>query len=607
MKNQIKKRKADGLLPGLLFALAFVFFCFFYDHHLFFSEQLQIFMLTSDHFISCLSKPAFLSSWTGDFLTQFFYLKGGGAFVILITSLILWLIVRELLLKTGYEKKVNLPSIIPVLLTWAALGSIHYPVSVLISFIMVIAFTLVYFRIRTERIRIITGAILIPLLYVLAGGYFWFFTFAIIVHVLFRSDEKARFIYIALFAVIAIIVPLLLKGFYLLTAWQSLTYLSEMTLRSRVIDYLPVISLIIILLLVFYEGKVKRQDNRSVLLVLILPVFYVISGLCFATNTDFRMEKILRLDREASRNRWERVYELSKKYGMRNRLSAYYTNMAMAKLGLLPEKLMEHYQPAATGLFIPVNADEDFLTITLSNEVYWHLGDVNSSQHAALLGMIFSPRAKNTRLMKRLVEINVVNREYGVAEKYINILAKTMFHRRWAEARRLLLYNEEECEKTGWVSEKRTIIPAKDLLRKEGEYRLILELLIESNPGNRMAVDYLLCFDLLDRNLPAFVDNLVKYYRSDARLSLPQVYQEGLLISIASGRNTPEDFNQYIFDPENIKRIAEYIRIYDAHGGDGRFLEKDFGNTYWFYYHFAVMKQEKKGKNAPEDRITGSS
>ncbi len=276
---------------------------------------------------------------------------------------------------------------------------------------------------------------------------------------------------------------------------------------------------------------------------------------------------------------------------MRNNLSSYYTNMAMAKLGIMSSELMDHYQPAATGLFIPVNANENYLTITFSNEVYWQLGDVNASQHSALLGMIFSPRSRNSRLMKRLVEINIVNGEYSVARKYLKILEKTLFYREWASEREKFLYNEDECSRSKWIVSKRALIPKTDLLKKGNEYKKTLEMLLASNPENRMAADYLLCYDLLDKNIPSFVKNFRSYYKSDGKAVLPEVYQEALLIEIASGRLKPEDFAGFVFDPENVSRIAEYTTLYEQSKGNGSLLQEKFGKTYWFYYHFAVMEE----------------
>jgi hypothetical protein len=587
-----KRIKLTGILvPVMMFIACFIFFFLFYDHHLFFSEQLQIFRITPDFFFSYFSKPASLSSYIGDFITQFYYLPGGGAVTITIISTILWLLIRQLLINTELRNSVNLLSLIPVLFGWIALCNIHYPASVLISFIISVIFTLIYCSIPDKIVRYISGIISIPLLYLFTGSYFYLFTFSAVIFELFYTDDSRKMIFISLYLIIAFLVPVALRRCFLLTYAETFTYLSEMTIKFRLIDYLPIISLIVIFLSNATLSTGKKNQVKSYLsyMIYLVIIFVIVTG--FMANTDFTMEKILRLDYEASLNRWNKVYDLSQKYQMRNRLSAYYTNMAMSKLDILPEKLMEHYQPAATGLFIPVNVNENYLTITFSNEVYWHLGDVNTSQHSALLGMIFSPRACNARLMKRLIEINIVNREYAVAEKYINILEKTLFHRKWAEQRRRFLYNEEECEKSEWIAGKRTIIPVRDMLKKGDDYKRSLEMLVIHHPDNSMAIDYLLCYDLLDKNIPSFVKNFQTYYKSEHKV-LPRVYEEALLIAIASGRNKPEDFRQFVFSSESVRRIADYTSIYDEHHGDGTFLQHDYGSTYWFYFHFARMTQD---------------
>jgi hypothetical protein len=193
--------------------------------------------------------------------------------------------------------------------------------------------------------------------------------------------------------------------------------------------------------------------------------------------------------------------------------------------------------------------------------------------------------------MKRLAEINIVNGEYEVAKKYLTILEKTLFHRRWAESRRIFLFNEEECSRSPWISLKRSVIPSEDLLKAGNEYRLTLEMLIGSNPDNMMAIDYLLCWDLLIKDLDSFSADLKKHLPPEKSGSLAGVYQEALLIRIVSGRDNRDDYKNYIFDPEKVRRITEYMKIYEETGGNGRKLEPDYGTTYWFYYHFAELKQ----------------
>ena len=50
-----------------------------------------------------------------------------------------------------------------------------------------------------------------------------------------------------------------------------------------------------------------------------------------------------------------------------------------------------------------------YLTIYAANEVWFALGDMTMAEHAAILGMIFSPHHTGARAVKRLAEINLVN------------------------------------------------------------------------------------------------------------------------------------------------------------------------------------------------------
>lgn len=579
-------------MAGLVFVGCFIFFYFFYNYHLYFIEQLQIFLFTFGHFITYFSRPAFLSSFLGDFLTQFYYLAGGGPLVITLTLILLWFITRKLINKfTGRDNGSLLP-LIPSIFGWIALCDPEFPLAAIIAMIISGLSALLLISLSGARIRKVTGILLLPALYVAIGAHFYLFAILAIGYEFSLGRNKGTIMTGIIFLMFSVLVPVIMKSLYTITLIQSFTWIDEITRHQRFVNFLPFLSILVTVIFAWVSyDNILSSVGASLSVLLKFTTVLIILSACISLNADFTSEKILNLDYKANHERWQVVNELSQKYMMRNNLSSYYTNMSLGRLNLLPEKLMDFYQPAATGLFIPVNANENYMTITFSNEIYWQLGDVNSSQHSALLGMIFSPRSRNVRLMKRLVEINIVNGEYAVAEKYIKILEKTLFYHNWAAARRIFHYNEPECKRSAWISSKRAVMPAKDLLKAGNKYKRTLEMLIEANPGNRMTVDYLLCYDLLTKDIEAFKSDFRKYFRAETIMSLPQVYQEALLIGIASGKESPEEYKNYIFEPENVKRIADYTRIYDESRGDGNKLKGDFAKTYWFYYHFAKMNE----------------
>ena len=68
-------------------------------------------------------------------------------------------------------------------------------------------------------------------------------------------------------------------------------------------------------------------------------------------------------------------------------------------------------------MFIPVAPSSNPQSIYAANEVWFELGDMTMSEHATILGMIFSPNKKGSRAMKRLAEMNLIKQEDEAARK----------------------------------------------------------------------------------------------------------------------------------------------------------------------------------------------
>lgn len=570
----------------LLFTAIFIFFAVFYNAHIGYIEELQVFIPDWNHISAYFDKPAAFSSLTGDFITQFYCFPVAGAVLITISLILLWYVSRVSLTRLSKNDHV-LISFLPVVAAWAALCDHAYPLSNILSVIFSLAAALAITAIGKSTVRLIVSVVTLPLLYAVAGTSF--FITIVFIFVFELSGGRRNIINVTAALITGAVVPLLLKDAYLLTAEQAYGYLSEMRKDMFPVDYMPLAAVVAVFILVsLLPGRSPGKPAFSIATALLIAAIAVAA---VTYSASFDTERILRLDREARKDNWGKVLELSEKYGMRNSLASYYTNMALSKAGIMPDELMHHYQPAATGLFIPVNADGNYLTITLSNEVHWHLGDVNSAQHSALLGMIFSPRSQNSRLLKRLAEINIVNGEYEAAAKFLRVLEKTWFHSRWAKEMEKLTFDEGLRGSASWIREKRSVIPANDLLRKTEDYVPSLRMLADCNNRNLMAVNYLLGFHLLSKNLDAFAEDFKKYWQPGNRV-IPGVYQEAILIRIASGAESREAYRSYMFSPEKVSGMAEYMKLYGSGGGDGRILQEKFDKTYWFFYQFARLGSE---------------
>ncbi|MCX6239641.1 MAG: DUF6057 family protein [Bacteroidia bacterium] len=573
------EKKRFGIVALGLTFLSFLFFQLFYAYHLFFKEQIQLFLFNSDYFLSYFNKPAWLACYAGDYLTQFFYLRGGGATVLSLLFCLEWLLCSFVIKRISATKNAPLWGLFPVAIDWMLHCDLLYRVSASVGFILVLILFLIYSSISKRWLSTAFGLIMAFIGYWLAGSSFLVFPLLIMVY----DWEKGRSYLLKwlLIGAVIFLIPIALRHYYLLTITQSYIY-PAMNLQSILLRA----SLILVLMAAFFlkrfEVKYSRIFNITIPFAFIFLLLFGIRA-----NASFDREKILSLDNEFYFGNTDRVIELSQKYNLKSRSATYFTNMALAKKGELPEYLLDFYQPAASGLILPVMPDENWQSIFVSNEVFFLLGDMNLAQHSAMLGNTFSPYQRSSRMIKRLAEINMVNEDSAGANKYLRILSKTLFHKKWAESRQAMNHVSASDK---WLIGKRAQIPQVDTLRKSNYYLTSLSFLVEQNPNNLIALDYLLCYHLLNKDLKSFRKVYDQYGRLINR-PVPSLYGEALLIQLLSSQASQDEVASYAISPKKIKDFADYTQLFEKTKGEINALSGRFGKSYWFYYHFATIQK----------------
>lgn len=572
----VKNDKTHWIYWSALVLLSFVFFQFFYAYHLFFKEQVQLFLYSAEYFLSYFDKPAWLARYAGDFLTQFFYLRGGGPTVLSALFLMEWLLITKILKQINHSPAAALWALIPAGIDWALHTRLSHPVSVSAGAILALLFFLAYRCISNRKIAFITAILLLFATYWLAGSAMYIFAVLLIL----PTNNKHCFPLQKrlVFALLASSIPYVFYLKYLLTLQQAYLFPA-----SHPSSLLFAASLVLAVLFNFSTKDIRQKHDRILRFVL-PPFILILVAFGLKSLANFNLEKILSLDSETYFGRTELVLRLSEKYQLNNRYTAYYTNMALAQTGQLSEKLMEVYQPAADGLFLPVSQHENWLTILFSNEAFYLVGDMNMAQHSAMLGMTFSPYQRSSRMVKRLAEINLVTGDYPAATKYLRMLEKTLLHKKWATDRLNLIRNAETPD---WLIRKRQQIAQTDSLRKTYDYLPSVQFLAEQNPGNTTARDYLFCHLLLNKEIGAF-RQLYDRYTSRQNQPLPSAYSEALLVSLFQTKASQDELASYNIPADKIRDFIRYSNQYENSGGDPEKLVELYAKSYWFYYHFAT-------------------
>lgn len=276
---------------------------------------------------------------------------------------------------------------------------------------------------------------------------------------------------------------------------------------------------------------------------------------------------LLGLCLEADKGNWEKLSEMTSE-DRKSELGTYFHNLSNAMMGRLPDCLMNYYQPFERGLFLPVNEDSTPFIIAQSGEVWYRLGELIMAEHSAMLGMAFSPNKTGEKFLRRLADINFIKGDTAAVRKYSNLLGE---------------YPE-------WTADKiliQTYVPTEDMIHSASAVRPTLKNLLRSNGENLMAYQYLMCFDLLIKDLDSFIEDY------DPNLPDSRLYQEAALIYIASNNAVnQENLQKYRISEQTFSEFTDYTDIYIKNEGKGAALQEKYGRTYWFYYHFARRNEK---------------
>ena len=279
-------------------------------------------------------------------------------------------------------------------------------------------------------------------------------------------------------------------------------------------------------------------------------------------------DRMIGLDTEVDRENWDKVLKLSEKDLYMNEASYCY-NLANAKQGRLGPALFKHSQSGVNSLFIRVSTDRSPFSNGLAGEVWFQLGDMTIAEQSAIIALQASPKHNGARYVKRLARASLIAGEYASAQKYLDLLSKTLFYGKWA--RRLMPGLQDE-KVASQLEETRSRLAREDFVHRSFWPRPVLRELLEADPSNTMALEYLLCYDLLNLDLDAFMEDFPE------GVPAVSIYQEALLIWLSLHDGLDEDtLARYGVDRSALDRMERFFQKPDR-----------YRSTYWYYYMNAM-------------------
>ena len=281
---------------------------------------------------------------------------------------------------------------------------------------------------------------------------------------------------------------------------------------------------------------------------------------------DFILEKDFAVDCEYYFGNYDKVIRMVEGEDRWTDQMLFFYNLSQAQRGELPDHLLK-FMPNYLGTFEKIGPDTPMLTIRNMNELYWALGDMTFTERAAMMTNVFSHNNRNVRMMRRLAECNIVSGDSLAAEKYLRILDKTLVYDKWAENTRQ--HGKQIYRK------KMQMVNQNDTITITDNAHFLMMQLLDVNPDNTIALDYILCSNLLLKDIMNFKRDYDRYCIDTGKPRLKPLYQEALCIWLA-GTNAPqEEWEKYIQRTDVFQRFQQYN---EQRGST------QFKGSYWYYF-----------------------
>ena len=570
MPTRMKKflSKHTPLLLTLVFGLVvFLFWRILYPFALTYQEQLQLFLFDGDYFCGRMAEPGGFARYVAEFLMQFYNSVTIGALIIAV----LYMLVQRLTWRLMGSDSYYVWSFIPVIMLWYAMGDESVMLTYVVALLMALSAALAWRLVELVRlvrlvrlgklVRLALVLVTIPLLYWLIGPM------VLLVAVLMMPWA------VAVPALVYALALILLSAHYLpFPMLRVVLGISYYRIPETMPYMLMAIPVVIWIMALFIKKLPQPKPWVACVQVLVVAVLVLVPK---AFGFDARKYDLIEYDYLVRIGDWKGVIAKAEKRMPDLPMSVSATNLALGMTNQLGDRAFNFYQRGSEGL-LP-KFERNFATSQLTGEIYFNLGLVNTAQRFAFESMEAIPNYnKSARVVKRLAETNLINGQYEVARKYLQMLEKTIFYRPWAQRTMAMLGDEKAIDAHPLYGKLRQYRLQEDFLFSDRELDKICGLLFMHNQQNQMAAQYLLMMPLLDRDIPRFM-SYVKVVQNRIGYN-PQHCQEGIAFAFMQQRQQPP---KGAVSPFVLQQMNDFAQTY-SNDKSAAGLNR-FRNTAWYY------------------------
>ena len=597
-------------LLSLLFGVAVViFWAVPYVGGLCFQEQYQMFLFDTGYFLERIVLPGGLADYISEFLVQFYYMPvlGGAIIGLLLIGIqtAVWGLMKQ------YGARHDFPgyllSFLPSIALWCAMGDQNVLLSFVVALFGALVIGWIHNRFHNRLVKVVFELVSTALVYWFLGPVVFLYAALMIGDTLKNALQKGNvFSGIGYSAVI-----LILTVAWILLTTQTLQYPLYRIFAGLnyyrypgTISPLPFVVMVWAVVIPFLgmipcrQKSLQKLQQSKVVIVLSYVLVIVASWFGIKDSFDEMTYDLIDYDFLVRTEQWDKIIEKVEKKPATTPLSVSCVNLALSQKGVLADRIFEFYQNGAEGLFPAFS--RDMTSPVSTSEVFYRLGMVNDAERYMFEAQEAIPNfRKSARLTRRIAECEIINGNYQVAAKLLRRLQKTLFYSNWANQMMALLGNEKAINQHTIYGKLRKYREKKqDFLFSDKEMDQMLGLLFLNDNHNKMAYEYLMCYELLQRDMEKFM----QYYplgRFVGYDHIPRTFQEILIGNWMKTHSDPRTI-PYSVDAQNVNNTLNFIQLYMQNPKNPLLNQQPYVSNAW---HYMVIQDKEEAKKEEKKTI----
>lgn len=614
-------------IPLLFFVGLWIVLSTYESALLFRINELSVFLFDDLFFESMMSKPAGFLHYISSFFVQFFYYPALGAAIYVA---LLYAVYKLVISVFGLQKSYKLLALLPVLALLVSNTQLGYWIFYLkqpgywyMALLATLLFLLALWCFKRVKgvLRMFFVVVWVFVGYPLLGAYalvaaFLMGCYDVAASLSERKNILLPSLTLAVAVVAACAIPYVYYYCYTSVSAEHM-YGAGLPITQWVASYVAKVEhethsywhfiyfywIPFVLLFLSFVGccvlvalRTKLHDGKKIERIVAACVVLsaaVLVCLFWYNDTNFRIEN--KQNNAMWECKWRDVAEYARDTEKTTRQIVLNKNIALFKLGTASNEMFS-YPDGSSDILAPMPVH---LTQTGGKMIYFQYGKFNFSYRWCMEDAV--EYGWRIEYLKHAARSMLLAGEYRLAQRYIDILKRTMFYRGWAEDLEKYILDPALIEKTNEFAMPLQLSCYEDALGVDesfveayltGEFKYI------SDKPTLLYIEVALMSAMIRKDSKLFWYLIDRYFKECEPTRLPRYYQEALLLFLNIDKGKTVSVSPGFVDKFVSKSVQRKLESFVARTKKykgmkeeemAKYFKDDYADTY-FYFYFFVRK-----------------